>query len=35
MSINNNFANLFIEENYTNSKHSNNGDFNKSNDYKI
>ena len=34
ISINNDIANLYIEENYTNSKHSNNDDFNKSNDYK-
>ena len=36
ISINNDIANLYIEENYTNSKHNNNDDFNNlSNDYKI
>ena len=35
ISINNDIANLYIEENYINSKYSNNDDFNKSNDYKI
>ena len=35
ISINNDIANLYLKENYTNSTHSNNDDFNKSNDYKI
>ena len=35
ISINNDIANLHIVENYINSKHSNNDDFNKNNDYKI
>ena len=35
ISINNDIANLYIKENYINSKYSNNDDFNKSNDYKM